>query len=197
MLQASSVRNPPPAHLYAADYEWWAHWVPKGVLTEFDGQLWTADGSTWEDHKRRPADWGITRQATVIHDGLDYRPGVLSAGGNSTYQAINLAWHFFNQRLGLPGRIILLGLDVSWAPRESDQPGKKHWFGDHPNAMLERSEPRQMAGWIRKFCTIRPADYDLEIWNCTRRTALTCFTQLDLDQVCAHLSSVRATRSAA
>jgi hypothetical protein len=93
-------------------------------------------------------------------------------GKNSGYAALNLAYHLEAER------IILIGYDMQKAEQ-------RHWFGAHPEAMeVESCYP----DFIREFETIIPDDYGIEIWNCTRSTALHHFPLYDFDEVCARLS---------
>ncbi len=89
----------------------------------------------------------------------------INQGSNSGYQAINLAYN-----LGAK-RIILLGYDMQFSG------GKAHWFGDHPNNV--RSDYNSFISYYKNLSTMLPAD--LEIINCTKQTALTCFPCKELN----------------
>lgn len=96
---------------------------------------------------------------------------MIHEGGNSGYQAINLAFHTGAKR------IVLLGFDM----QRTD--GKAHWFGNHPGNM---QVPSPYADWLHKFEQLA-ADLKVqgvEVLNCTRETALTCFERVSLDAVC-------------
>ena len=58
--------------------------------------------------------------------------------------------------------------------------GQKHWFGDHPEGMQVGSN---YTNFISRFKTINPAEYGIEIWNVTRRTALKHFPIYNLDDL--------------
>ena len=94
---------------------------------------------------------------------------MIHQGGNSGYQAINLA-HLWGART-----IVLLGLDCSNAPD-----GRAHWFGQHSRP-LSVSQPFDM--WLGKFPRLA---HDLEadgvrVINASRATALTCFPRDSLE----------------
>ena len=96
---------------------------------------------------------------------------MIHEGGNSGYQAMNLAFNAGAKR------IVLLGFDMQ---RTGD---KAHWFGNHPGSM---QVPSPYADWLKKF---EPLAADLtaqgvEVFNCTRETALTCFKRVPLESVC-------------
>lgn len=95
---------------------------------------------------------------------------MIHEGGNSGYQAINLAYHFGAARL------VLLGFDMQRTG------GKSHWFGDHPAGM---NVPSPYDVWRGKF-TALAADLALEgveVLNCSRETALETFRRMDLAAV--------------
>jgi len=91
----------------------------------------------------------------VIHYGP---PG----GGNSGYQAINLAYI-----LGAK-TILLLGFDMFGS----------HFFGDHPDKLNVNSPYKH---FIKGFESINQKK--VEIINCTRQTALNCFPLKFIDNV--------------
>ena len=84
-----------------------------------------------------------------------------SGGGNSGFQAVNLAYIMGAET------IILLGFDMFGS----------HYFGDHP-AGLAQSSP--YASFIQSFEAITQ---DVEIINCSRKTAMNCFPRKDLEDV--------------
>jgi hypothetical protein len=96
-------------------------------------------------------------------------------GGNSGYQAVNLALHLGARR------VVLLGYDMG-----ASADGRRHWFGDHPHG-LNNPGPRNFAAWIEGFRRLAPAleAIGLEVVNASRRTALDCFRQAPLEEVLA------------
>jgi hypothetical protein len=86
--------------------------------------------------------------------------------GNSGAGAIVLAVTFGARR------VILLGYDCQHTG------GKAHWHGNHPkglgNAGSVNKWPAQFADIAKKFSSI-------DIVNCTRSTALTCFKRTELE----------------
>lgn len=127
----------------------------------------------WETNAKQtvdPAQWGIRVLKWKDQPGLSKEPNTVHHGGNSGYQAVNLAGHLIDWS----GRIILLGFDMMI------DGAKTHWFGDHPGSMNVGSN---YTNYIAAFNDIKPADYGIEILNCTKRTALRCFDCYDLDEV--------------
>jgi len=154
--------------IWATDYRWWKHHI-SDIARDFEGRLYTQNVQ-WEAD---PESWGITcYTADTAGCGLARDPEKINTGMNSGYAAIGLAY-----KLGAE-RIILLGYDMKMAG------DKRHWFGAHPNGLEVASNYQNFIG---RFQSIRPADYGLEIWNCTRDTALQHFPVHDLDEVVERL----------
>lgn len=154
-------RVPAADLLYACDGRWWIHNLPAVRASGFAGELWTQDEAAARKyglcrirHTARP---GLTRTADTVH-----------GGGNSGYQAINLAYLFGARR------IALVGFDM--------QPtgGAAHWFGRHPVPDLDRRLP--FATWIPRFRDLARdlAAEGVDVVNATRETALTCFRRATL-----------------
>lgn len=94
-------------------------------------------------------------------------------GGNSGYQAINLAYLWGARRL------VLLGFDC-----KKDKAGKRHWFGEHPSP-LTLTQESTYADWRRNF-TALAADLKkegVEVINCSPDSALACWPRLPISQV--------------
>lgn len=138
--------------LYACDNKWWL-WH-KGAPT-FPGLKFALDA--------RARQWpGVTVLRNTGDSGLELDPTGLRTGRNSGYQAINLAVH-----LGAT-RVILLGYDM-----QGD-----HWHKPHPDG----SRPPFLICLKHFASLVAPLQAaGVEILNCTRRTALTAFPCVALD----------------
>jgi hypothetical protein len=142
--------------IFASDLRWWdARWPE---VKKFSGEKWTRDPVAAKKY-------GLRYIESKPLNGLSYDPNVIHEGCNSGYMAINLALHFGAKRA------ILLGYDAK------GNSGKTHFFGRHDErgipdrpdygdlpAMFERMKPK-----------------GIEVINCTRDTAITCFKRMDLD----------------
>lgn len=104
--------------------------------------------------------------------GLSFTQGIVHSGGNSGYQAVNLA-----VLAGAP-RLLLLGYDMG------SRDGRKHWHEDHPPGL---NNPRETTfqQWRDAFTTAVP-DLEragVEVINCTPGSALMCFPIARLEDV--------------
>lgn len=153
--------------MYAADYRWW-HFNIADIKCGFTGKLWSCEtlkNTNWGT--KSAEEWDVTLlHCETAANGLSRDPQVVHAGGNSGYQAINLALH-----LGAT-RIILLGFDMQLTR------GQYHWFGRHGHG-LANADPSK---YIHNFRSIIPSEYGIEIINCTRETALDMFPRMSLEE---------------
>lgn len=104
------------------------------------------------------------------HKGLNTTRGEINHGMNSGYQAINLAYHF-----GV-SRILLIGYDMQRTG------GQAHWHGDHPKGL---TNAEGLNKWAARFPKLAEdlAKEGVEVINCSRETALRCFSRARLEDV--------------
>lgn len=146
--------------VYATDSRWWK-WN-KG-LPNYQGLKFGLNVK----HFRYPSDVVLFKISGEKGLELDPAKGIRH-GQNSGYAAINVAVHLGAKRL------ILLGYDCQEGPK-----GEKHWHKDHPMNI-----GMGFYKWRRAFETLpEPLKArQIEIVNCTRRTALECFPQMPIEQ---------------
>lgn len=112
--------------LYAGDYRWWK--ANEG-LPEWTGLKVSVH------HRLVENAWGIRHLPMNRGDVMETaRLGILGWGGNSGFQAVNLA----AQLVG-PGRVILVGFDMTLA-------SGVHWHGAHPQF---NPKPDSIGRWRR------------------------------------------------
>lgn len=146
--------------LYAADYHWWDSHDGVPSFAGFKVGM--------EPFGKRYPD--VSRWRTSGPTGLDVDFGArtLRTGGNSGYQAINLA-----VKLGAT-RILLLGYDM--------QPGPAghHWHPPHH----EGDPAPDYDSCLKDYATLVDPlrRLNCSVINCSRETALTCFPRLSLDE---------------
>lgn len=153
--------------LYACDAKWWEHHAAS-VAAGFEGERWTQDQARGlEVAGRLGLNVVKSRRGGIPSD----EPDVIAQGMNSGFQAVNLA------ALAGGDPIVLLGFDMGLGPG-----GLSHFFGDHPTQRLNVKSP--FADFIRHFETSAPyyARRGVKILNASRRSALTCFPRIDLEE---------------
>lgn len=147
--------------LYACDYKWWN--LHFDEIT-FNGELWTQD-------LRAKREFGLAWVLGRNKSGLG--SDCVHFGGNSGYQAINLAY------LWGAKRIILLGFDCK--PID----GKSHWFGQHPQGL---NQTQNFNIWISNF-NMLAKDLEregIEVINCSVESALDCFKKVKIEELQNH-----------
>lgn len=157
--------------LYGCDAKWWN--FHKGV-PEFQGEKWSSHGShTSNDKQAVGARYGIT--LVQGRQGYEFSadPSHICYGGNSGFQAINLAILFGGRR------IVLVGFDMHGT----------HFFGKHP-APLHNVDPRRFIPAFVRAARKLPAG--VEIINATAGTALRCFPRMSLEDALGAQITVEA-----
>lgn len=144
--------------LYACDYKWWDKHYEE---VDFRGEMWTQDLRAKNEFA---LGWVLGRNKSGL--GSD----CVHFGGNSGYQAINLAY------LWGAKRIILLGFDCK--PIN----GKHHWFGQHPQGL---NQNQNFAIWISNFNQIAKDlnEQKVEVINCSMDSALDCFKKVPIEEL--------------
>lgn len=144
--------------LYAGDLQWWERYGAEAAV--FAGEKWTRD----ETAARR---YDLHRVGRKEGRGLCRERGFVHAGGNSGFQAVNLAWHFGARR------IVLLGFDMH-------RKDGGHWHGEHEGMLSAPSS--HIAVWRREFqvLAVDLREEGVQVINATEGSALTCFTKMSL-----------------
>ena len=146
--------------LYAADHRWWTTNYAK-VAGHFEGQPWTCDDRITNHYPR------VRLIQSKVGSGLPESRDFIKVGASSTTQAIELAYIWGARTIGL------LGLDCQ------SPDGRKHWFGNHPPCL---DEPLPFERWIEELSILAKELFatKVEVINCSRKTALTCFPHMTL-----------------
>lgn len=152
-----------------------------------------ADAKFWKWAHRGEGNWGAVKQIADSYAGLKFTvtvestkwPGVtllgkgtshglsldpmkICLGGNGGYQALNIAV------LMGASRVLLLGYDMRVGAK-----GKQHWHADHPMTMRSPYQTFQRA-YPTLVEPLKKAG--VEVINCSRDTAITCFPRMPIDQ---------------
>ena len=150
--------------LYACDYDWWQH---NRGRTDFRGLRLGADV--------RNNKWGVLPVKVDMrrHDIAVHKFGTVGSGGNSGFQALNLAVQFGCRN------IILVGYDMH------DQNGI-HWHGKHDNGL--RNPTRQSLGKWRVAIDRQAAlleQIGARVLNASLDSALTAYPKMTFDAALA------------
>lgn len=147
--------------LYYSDAKWYQWHYQESWFEHFYGRIYTID-------KREIHLPGVMRLKWGDKQGLSTFRDALCLGGNSGYQAINLAF------LMGAKKIVLVGYDMR------AQGEKTHFFGDHP-----APTPKDVYDvYVPHFSTITDtlAAYDVEIINTSLESAIDCFDKKPLKE---------------
>lgn len=154
----------PWAHaLYAGDLQWWEKHGERAIA--FAGEKWTCSPFAARRH-------GLRHVKAEEGFGLCRTPGRVNTGGNSGFQAVNLAWHFGARQ------IVLLGFDMH-------RNNGAHWHGEHEGMMS--APDSHIAIWRSRFEALADdlRDEGVQVMNCTPGSALECFPRMDLGSALA------------
>lgn len=105
-------------------------------------------------------------------DKLLFEPGKTGSGGNSGFQALNLAV------LWGARRILLIGFDMT------DASGV-HWYGRNNWHQANNPNESNFKRWIAAFDAAAPvlAKLGVEIINCAAYSAMNCFPRRSIEDV--------------
>lgn len=153
--------------LYACDGKWWKH--HKGV-PEFEGLKLSQDVeacTSYLDVHKVDAE----QTATMRVDDPGHIATGSAEGGNSGFQALNLAVQFGAKRIGL------VGFDM-----RSDQ--GVHWHGEHPRG-LNNPKTRNFINWRLAFddAALHLAKLGVRVFNLSPVSTLTCFPFAKLEDI--------------
>lgn len=164
---------------YACDTKWWLWAYSKGNgAPPYPPQEHTLKFSL-DDSKRPkkrgpdPGYPGVTQLKMGKRKGISHEWPVVCWGGNGGYQAINLAY-----LLGYK-KIILLGYDMQETGKQA------HWHKDHSFQGSTNPSSNTFRHWMKDFRELAEAiknETDIEVINATRKTALTYFKRVNLEE---------------
>jgi hypothetical protein len=144
---------PRARHVYAADRPWWVAYGERVTAMHPEAQRWMPRDN------RGAVDGCTPLEIDIGAPGLSRVPGKVHRGGNSGYQALNLA-----VLLGYT-TLLLVGYDM----RRVD--GRQHFFGPYPEQHLDRESPYH--DWVAAFRTVAMDGF--RVVNCTPGSAIDAF----------------------
>lgn len=154
--------------IYGTDMKWWDYAIAD-ITRDFDGDLYT-QRIQWT---KEPESLGINCLESERKPGLCEEKGKIHTGQNSGFAAINLALHLMDD--DEEREIILLGFDM-----QANGNQRHHDKVNRP-AYLNLDSP--YASFCKEFARIDAEKHNLTILNASRRTALTCFPRINLDDL--------------
>jgi hypothetical protein len=158
--------------VYGCDPAWWKH---RQGLPDFSGLKIAWEGSRLDDypdiHRVKIPERPKANRDKYIDDLVLDPVGTVGAGGNSGYQALNLAIQFGSRR------IILIGFDMT------DRNGV-HWYGRNFWPMANNPMDSNFRRWIAAFEKAAPIlrDIGAEVINASPHSALSCFPKQSIEQ---------------
>jgi hypothetical protein len=146
--------------LYCADEDWWA--LKQGV-PGFAGEKWTVSPDAARQYRLNyvegsaDIEWGHT-------------PELIAYGGNSGFQALNLAV------VQGASKVVLLGYDYGL------RAGKKHWFDGTKHERTSR--PSHYHEWLPRIHAAAK-HIKIPVINCSLESAIECFPKMTVREALA------------
>lgn len=156
--------------VYGCDAAWWRH---RRGLPEFGGVkvCWAGNGIPKTEYPDiRRVEIALGQGLKKYSEDLQAQPGTVGGGGNSGFQAINLALQFGARR------IILIGFDMN-------DRGGKHWYGRNHWPSANNPDDSCFLRWIANLSKAAPVLQSLgvDVVNTSPDSALRCFPFADLE----------------
>ncbi|RZN97043.1 hypothetical protein EVV10_26355 [Pseudomonas aeruginosa] len=135
-------------------------------LTPWADALWAMDKVWWERYAAEAKANFCGELLTLSANPFGIKTARIEHYRNSGGGAVSLAIARGAKR------IILTGYDMQKTN------GQSHWHGDHPKGL---GSAGKIAEWPSEFERLKRTNPTIEIINCTRETALTCFARRPLE----------------
>jgi len=137
--------------LFAFDLRWWMKYKDEVKESKFSGMKLTYS------YNARALD-------LISLDGSEWFEHFGNSGSSIISLAINAG----------AKRVVLLGYDCM------KEDGKSHWHGEHPEGF---GNCKSIGIWPKQFEMVKSfaKNRDVEIINCSRKTALGCFQRMELE----------------
>jgi len=161
--------------VYGCDAPWWRH---RHGLPEFRGLKVTWAGNAYEAPGLRRVE--IARERAGYREDLLMEPaGTIGGGGNSGFQALNLALQWGARA------ILLVGFDMS------DGAGV-HWYGRNRWPMANNPDQTNFRRWIDAFGRSLPVldAIKAKVFNASPHSALQCFPKVTIHEFLQRLDRV-------
>lgn len=152
--------------VYGCDGPWWKS---VGGLPQFKGLKMCYDAMAAGDFGLRKIEIKNNKCDNLLFDQV----GSVGAGGNSGFQALNLALQFGSRR------IILVGIDATGTY------GKEHWYGRNTAWAMNNPDENNYRHWRLAFAVAakQAAEMGAEIVNASRDSSINCFRKASIQEV--------------
>lgn len=137
-------------------------------MPEFKGLkvCWSGNGLSGYPDIRRIE---IAKEKGEYVNTFVFKPGTVGGGGNSGFQALNLALQFGARR------ILLIGFDM-----QREAPG--HWYGRNNWPSAANPDDRNFRRWIAALNTAAALEIGADIVNTSPKSAVTAFRKASIDE---------------
>jgi hypothetical protein len=155
--------------VYGCDAPWWRY---RRGLPNFQGLKVSWEGNKVPEISDLRYLKIVSLQRGKYSNDLQFDEiGAVGSGGNSGFQALNLA-----AQLGAAS-IILIGFDMSDA-------GGLHWYGRNRWMGANNPQPSQFDRWRAAFDAAAPVlkAKGIQVFNASKSSALRCFPFVELEQ---------------
>lgn len=148
---------------------------------EFWGELKNYSCDKWTWHKPTADKYGIKYVEGKWLPGLSTDKNYIHYHHGSGPQIVNIALHYGAKEM------YLIGWDMRYPGKVDNRTytAKRHYFGEYPKALQHwpQTGPNgEFTGLIEEMETIKPEDYDIQIYNCTKGSALKCYPFLSTSE---------------
>ena len=167
--------------VYGCDLAWWEH---RRGLAEFKGLKVCWSGNGLRDHPEvRRVEIAWRSRGEYLNEMVFGPPDRIGGGGNSGFQAVNLAVNLGAQLL------LLVGFDMT-------DRGGVHWYGRNRWNRANNPDQSNFRKWKAAFESQAPRlrAAGVEVLNASRDSALTCFDKVTVDGFLQRLRRVRPAR---
>lgn len=153
--------------VYGCDPAWWLH---RQGLPSFAGLKVAWSGARLEYPDIRKVEIADGTSAKYS-DRLHFEPGTIGGGGNSGFQALNLAVQWGARK------ILLVGFDMT-------DRANVHWYGRNQWPAANNPDQSNFKRWLAAFegAAGQLRDIGVEVFNASTISALGCFPRLTIKQ---------------
>jgi hypothetical protein len=160
--------------IYGCDGAWWRYRLP--MLTKYNGMkiCWSGSGLGNQPGMIK-VDIVKPKKGSLYSDDLSFGTDKIGGGGNSGFQALNLA---INWGAGILHPIILIGFDLH-------EVHGKHWYGRNKWPMANNPDSSNFRRWNSAFekAAVACKARGIKVLNASKGTSMRCFPIVTYEEV--------------